>query len=72
MFIAMFFSLLVTFTVAPLAAKNRHAEKFLLPMIDVLQSIPVLGMLSITVVGFISLFPNSLLGPQFAAVFAIE
>jgi NitT/TauT family transport system permease protein len=71
MFIAMFFSLLVTFTVAPLAAKNRHAEKFLLPLIDVLQSIPVLGMLSITVVGFISLFPNSLLGPECAAVFAI-
>jgi len=71
MFIAMFFSLLVTFTIAPLAAKNRHAEKFLLPLIDVLQSIPVLGMLSITVVGFISLFPNSLLGPECAAVFAI-
>lgn len=71
MFIAMFFSLLVTFTVAPLAAKNRHAEKFLLPLIDVLQSIPVLGMLSITVVGFISLFPNSILGPECAAIFAI-
>lgn len=71
MFIAMFFSLLVTFTIAPLAAKNRRAEKFLLPIIDILQSIPVLGMLSITVVGFISLFPNSLLGPECAAVFAI-
>lgn len=71
MFIAMFFSLIVTFMVAPLAAKNRRAEKFLLPLIDVLQSIPVLGMLSITVVGFISLFPNSLLGPECAAVFAI-
>ncbi len=71
MFIAMLFSLLVTFTVAPLAAKNLRAEKFLLPLIDVLQSIPVLGMLSITVIGFISLFPNSLLGPECAAVFAI-
>lgn len=71
MFIAMIFSLLVTFTIAPLAAKNRRAEKFLLPLIDVLQSIPVLGMLSITVIGFISLFPNSLLGPECAAVFAI-
>lgn len=71
MFIAMFFSLLVAFSIAPLAAKNKRAEKFLLPLIDVLQSIPVLGMLSITVVGFISLFPNSLLGPECAAVFAI-
>lgn len=71
MFIAMFFSLLVTFSIAPLAAKNKKAEKFLLPLIDVLQSIPVLGMLSITVVGFISLFPNSILGPECAAIFAI-
>lgn len=71
MIIAMLFSLIVTFSIAPLAAKNRRAEKFLLPLIDVLQSIPVLGMLSITVVGFISLFPNSLLGPECAAVFAI-
>lgn len=71
MFIAMFFSLIVTFTVAPLAAKNRHAEKFLLPFIDIMQSVPVLGMLSITVVGFIHLFPNSILGPECAAIFAI-
>lgn len=71
MFIAMFFSLLVTFTIAPLAAKNRHAEKFLLPFIDIMQTVPVLGMLSITVVGFIHLFPNSILGPECAAIFAI-
>lgn len=71
MFIAMFFSLLVTFSIAPIAAKNKRAEKFLLPMIDILQSIPVLGMLSITILGFISLFPNSLLGPECAAIFAI-
>lgn len=71
MFIALFFSLLFTFTVAPLAAKNRHAERFILPFIDVMQSIPVLGMLSITVMGFIYLFPNSRLGPECAAIFAI-
>ena len=71
MFIAMFFSLLATFTLAPLAAKNKHAEKFIIPFIDIMQSIPVLGMLSITVVGFIHLFPNSLLGPECAAIFAI-
>lgn len=71
MFIALFFSLLTTFALAPLAAKNRHAERFLLPFIDIMQSLPVLGILSITVVGFIHLFPNSLLGPECAAIFAI-
>lgn len=71
MFIALFFSLLITLLIAPLAAKNSRVEKILVPCIDILQSIPVLGMLSITVVGFIQLFPNSLLGPECAAIFAV-
>jgi NitT/TauT family transport system permease protein len=71
MFIALFFSLLFTFTVSTLAAKNRHAEKIILPLIDILQSVPVMGFLSITVVGFIALFPGSLWGAQCAAIFAI-
>lgn len=71
MFIALFISLIVTLTIAPLAAKNRQAEKVIIPLIDILQSIPILGMLSITVVTFIHLFPNRLLGPECAAIFAI-
>ncbi len=71
MLIALFFSFLFTFIVAPIAAKNRQAEKILIPLIDILQSVPILGMLSITIVGFIYLFPGSLLGPECAAIFAI-
>jgi NitT/TauT family transport system permease protein len=71
MFIAMFFSLLFTFTVAPLAAKNKQAEKIIIPFIDIMQSLPILGMLSITILGFIHLFPNSLLGPECAAIFVL-
>lgn len=71
MLIALCFSLLFTFIVAPLAAKNKTAEKFILPAIDILESVPILGYLSITVVLFIQLFPNSLLGAQCAAIFAI-
>ncbi|HEV2524654.1 MAG TPA: ABC transporter permease subunit, partial [Gammaproteobacteria bacterium] len=71
MFIALFFSLLFTFIVAPLAAKNKQAEKLLLPLIDIFQSVPILGMLSITIVLFIQLFPDSYLGPECAAIFAI-
>ena len=71
MLIAMVFSLLFTFTVAPLAAKNRGASKIILSFIDIMQSIPVLGLLSITVVGFIKLFPNSMLGPESASIFAV-
>lgn len=71
MFIAMGFSLLFTFIVAPFAAKNIHAERFIMPFIDIAQSIPVLGMQAIAIAPFILLFPNSLLGPECAAIFAI-
>ncbi|HQU17285.1 MAG: sulfonate ABC transporter permease [Chromatiales bacterium 21-64-14] len=68
---AMLFSLLFTFTYATYAAKSRRAEALLIPVLDVLQSVPILGFLSITVTGFIDLFHGSMLGPEAAAVFAI-
>lgn len=71
LFVALIFSLLFTFVVGALAAKNRRAEQIIIPAIDILQSIPVLSFLSITVTGFIHLFPNSLLGPECASIFAI-
>ena len=64
-------SLVFTVVYATLAAKSRYAEKILVPILDVLQSIPILGFLSITVTGFIALFPGNLLGVECAAIFAI-
>lgn len=71
MFIALILSILFTFIVGTLAAKNRRAELVIIPAIDILQSVPVLSFLSITVTGFIMLFPGSLLGPECASIFAI-
>ena len=71
MLIALVFSLLFTFTVATMAAKNKRAERIIIPMIDILQSVPILGFLSIAVVGFIALFPGSLLGPECAVIFVL-
>ena len=71
MFIALGFSLLFTFVIGTLAAKNRRAERVIIPLIDVLQSVPVLSFLAITVTGFIHLFPGSLLGPECASIFVI-
>lgn len=71
LFIALFFSLLFTFTIATWAAKSQRAEKLIIPLIDICQSVPVLGFLAISVTGFIMLFPNSMLGPEFACIFAI-
>lgn len=64
-------SLLFTFTYATLAAKSERARKVLIPLLDVLQSVPVLGYLSFTAVFFISLAPGSAIGPELTAIFAI-
>ncbi|MEI6030524.1 MAG: ABC transporter permease subunit [Synechococcaceae cyanobacterium ELA739] len=71
MFIALGASLLFTLIYGSLAAHNRRAERVLVPLLDILQSVPVLGFLSITVTGFIALFPGSLLGLEAASIFAI-
>jgi NitT/TauT family transport system permease protein len=64
-------SLVFSLGYAALAAKSRQAEKILIPVLDILQSVPILGFLSITVTGFIALFPGRLLGVECAAIFAI-
>jgi NitT/TauT family transport system permease protein len=71
LFIALFFSIVFTFIVGTLAAKNKRAEQIIIPAIDILQSVPVLSFLAITVTGFIHLFPGSMLGPECASIFVI-
>ena len=71
MLIAMALSLLFTFTYATLAAKSRSAERVLVPLLDILQSVPILGFISVTVVFFMSLAPGRVLGAEFASIFAI-
>jgi NitT/TauT family transport system permease protein len=71
MLAALIASFLFTFCYGTLAAKSRRAEMVLIPLLDVLQSVPVLGYLSFTVLYFISLAPGSQLGPELAAIFAI-
>src|SRR5271169_1359263 len=55
-------SLVFSLVYAAVAAKSRQGEKILMP---------ILGFLSITVTGFIALFPGRLLGVECAAIFAI-
>jgi NitT/TauT family transport system permease protein len=71
MFAALVLSVVFTFIYATAAARLRRAEKVLIPLLDVLQSVPILGFLSITVTGFIALFPGSQLGLECASIFAI-
>lgn len=71
MLAAMALSLLFTFTYATRAAENQRAATVLIPLLDILQSVPILGFMSVTVVFFLSLAPGRVLGAEFAAVFAI-
>ena len=71
MFIGLFLSLIFTFVYATAAARLKRADKVLLPVLDILQSVPVLGFLSVTVTAFIALFPGSELGLECASIFAI-
>ncbi|MBN3727427.1 ABC transporter permease subunit [Burkholderia sp. Ac-20379] len=71
MLAAMFASLVFTLTYGTLAAKSRRAEKVLVPILDILQSVPVLGYISFTVTFFLALFPGRVIGAELAAIFAI-
>ena len=62
-------SLVFTFAYATLAAKSRHAEIVLIPLLDILQSIPVFGYLTFTLAWFMALAPGNILGAELASVF---
>ncbi|ANZ21461.1 binding-protein-dependent transporters inner membrane component [Streptomyces noursei ATCC 11455] len=71
MFIALTLSTVFTFVYALAAARSRRLERILIPALDILQSVPVLGFLTVAVAGFVALFPGSMLGLECASIFAI-
>ena len=71
MFIALFFSYTFSLGYAYVAARSRRARRVLIPALDILQSVPVLGFLAVTVTFFVRLFPGSELGFECAAIFAV-
>ncbi len=71
MLLAIVCSTVFTFVYAAIAAKSRRAEMVLIPLLDILQSVPILGFLTFTVVFFMNLFPGNVLGAELASVFAI-
>lgn len=71
MLAAIVFSLIFTLIYASVAAKSRRAEMVMIPVLDILQSVPILGFLTFTVTFFLNLFPGRVIGAELAAVFAI-
>jgi NitT/TauT family transport system permease protein len=71
MFVALFFSVTFSLVYAYAAAHSRRLRRILVPALDILQSVPVLGYLSVTITLFLTLFPHSVLGLEAASVFAV-
>jgi len=69
--IAYAFSLVFALGYGYWAAKDRKAEKVLIPLLDILQSIPVLGFMPGLVLALSALFPNSNVGLELAAILMI-
>ncbi|MGI4849340.1 MAG: ABC transporter permease subunit, partial [Janthinobacterium lividum] len=71
MFMALGCALLFSFVFAAIAAKYQAAAKLMIPLLDILQSVPILGFQAIAIAPFILLFPGNLAGVECAAIFAI-
>jgi NitT/TauT family transport system permease protein len=53
------------------AASNRVGERVMIPILDILQSVPILGFFPVALVFFVALTPNSWIGPNLASIFLI-
>jgi NitT/TauT family transport system permease protein len=71
MFAALGVSLVFALVIASWAARSTPAARVILPALDILQSVPVLGFLSATVTFFMALVPGHILGLELASIFAI-
>jgi NitT/TauT family transport system permease protein len=68
---AYFLSLIFTLVYGYIAAYNPRAERFMIPLLDVLQSIPVLSFLPGVMLAMVALFPSRQLGVELGAILLI-
>jgi NitT/TauT family transport system permease protein len=71
MFIALGLSLICAFIFGGMAAKSPRAERIILPMVDVLQSIPVIGFLELYFIWLLMIFKGSFIGPEIASILTV-
>jgi NitT/TauT family transport system permease protein len=64
-------SILFTLFYARWAAYDRRAEKFLIPLLDILQSIPLSAFLAPVEIALVALFPHSEIGLELTCIFVI-
>ncbi len=71
MAVAYVISLVFSLAYAKIAARTRVAERFMIPLLDILQSIPILSFMPGVVLGLAALFPGRVIGLELAAVLLI-
>ena len=71
MMLALLASVVFTLIYATLAAKSRRAGSVLIPLLDIMQSVPILSYVAFTFTALVALFPGRLIGAELAAIFAI-
>lgn len=71
MFVAFLLSLVFSIVYGYVAAYHERARRILIPLLDILQSVPVLGFLPVAVTVFVGLFPGSAMGLEAASIFAV-
>jgi NitT/TauT family transport system permease protein len=69
--VAYFFSLIFTLVYGYIAAYNPRAERFMIPLLDILQSIPVLSFLPGVMLAMVALFPTRQMGLELGAILLI-
>lgn len=71
MMIGMIISYIFAISYGVIAARNKKAEKVMMPFLDILQSVPILGFFPAAIFFFIALFNQSWIGIEMAAIFLI-
>jgi len=71
MLLGLVLSFVFTFVYGAVAQKSRRAEMVLIPVLDILQSVPVLAFATFTLAFFLNLFPGNVLGAELASVFEV-
>jgi len=71
MAIAYLISLAFSLAYARIAVASRNAERVMIPLLDILQSIPILSFMPGVVLGLVALFPGRTLGLELAAILLI-
>lgn len=71
MLIAYLLSLGFALSYGYIAATHRTSERIMIPILDLLQSVPILGFFPLAIVLFVALTPHSWVGPNLASIFLI-